>query len=278
MICIPQAAAFLRSGLISACAQDFSPLLSLMNLHRISLLAIALTILPFTAIHGQDGYGRQQADPDANLGGQVLCRVEALMVAMPEKAALLIMPELQQKETIKAGMAKLLKAVKDKTAILTGNPMIESQSGQRCISESIVEERYLIMTDPTPEKTVNRDGAEARSDQTNAKAQPGFDFETRSVGVTLECEGQIGPNGKVLDLNVVAQRTTLLGYHMVEARLREGGEMLQIPQPRFECLKTTTSLSFRSGESRLMAVHKPQSHEGYIEFVVITGSIVPIGK
>ena len=146
---------------------------------------------------------------------------------------------------------------------------VQTKSGQRAVTEEMQEVRfaaeYAPAARPTIEETSHRTattesgkpkkekpGEQEKDDHhddhrdhdrhptriPNAEAAPGIPsrLKMRNVGVTVEVEPVVGPDGLTIDLNHVVQSVTLLGD------LKTTGVAARYPaQPLFETRKITTS-------------------------------------
>ncbi len=166
---------------------------------------------------------------------------------------------------------------------------VTAKSGQRAVAEEIRElrvaaeyqtpgkagqvesTRRISTTRPLseqPEKAKPADEAKAtRSEETvtitredvNAATTPGYAtvFETHNVGLAVELEPQLGPDGLTIDVNHVLSLTTALGD------LQVTGVAARYPaQPLFEARKITTSQTLLAGAHQLVGTFNPPGANG----------------
>src|SRR5262249_45722439 len=137
-------------------------------------------------------------------------RMELQVVAIPEAQALPLVAALLDKTKIDAAYVTIQEMLGKGTATLVAWPIVNTKSGIRAVAENIDEVRYPTEFDPAtvgflpgvdPGSTVK---IEPRKAGSHLQGVPTA-FETRNVGVILEAEPVLEPDGKTIDLNVVAQ-------------------------------------------------------------------------
>ncbi len=205
-------------------------------------------------------------------------RVEVLMVAMPQEMALDFLPELNDRARCEAAFIKILAAIKDKKATLTGYPMLETLDGNRAVAESNVEVRYPteFFSPATPQKgyelaqTSKDKAVEAAADN----AIPAV-FETRNTGPMLEVAPIVLEKGDRITMQIAPSRTELLGFDSFYAK-NPNGKVDKMDQPRFFTPKVTTNITVRSGEHRLIGVFKLTKPEGFIELFILQAVATPV--
>ncbi|MDQ3624759.1 MAG: hypothetical protein M3463_20135 [Verrucomicrobiota bacterium] len=121
--------------------------------------------------------------------------------------------------------------------------------GDRAVTEYIDEVRY-----PTEFQPGNSKSAPAAA----------ATFETRNVGDTFEIEGQLAPDQRVCDLQIVPQKGALLGFRDTAPP----GSQHPILQPRFLTQKLTTSTMAFTGKPHYLG-----SMSAATEHAVATGGI-----
>jgi hypothetical protein len=196
-----------------------------------------------------------------------LVRVDLLMVSVPEDKALPLIPQLRDSAQIVAAEAKLLEMVARKEANLEGWPEVTTHSGNRAVSESIVEQRYPIEFDPagmqtSPAPPPIAGGAKAEARPVNDPAGliqnvTGIvptTFETRNVGTTLEVEPVISPDRTAITLSITPQIVRFERFAEFPAGITAKGEKITVSQPIFATSKVSTILSLRDGERRLIHI------------------------
>ncbi len=187
-------------------------------------------------------------------------RVDVLMIAMPEEKYIALRPDLFDKEKIEKTVPLLLDAVKRKEMILEGFPVILTKSGQRAVSETTREFRDDSLPYPYPFSTP-------------------MDFETRNLGVTLEVEPLVSPDGKSITLNLSPQRVDMLATPGGADEKKKEDTATKDEQPpdalKIYTMKVTTSVRLASGQHLLIAAHKMRQPEGYVEIFIVHAEIVP---
>jgi hypothetical protein len=179
--------------------------------------------------------------------------VDVQMVTLEEAKALDLITEFQSDDDqkIEVVWAKLQTMIKAREATLLGWPMVRMVDGDRATTESAVEKRYAteftLPEDRTPPIPADKPAVET--------AIPSA-FETRNVGVTLNVEARVLDDGKRVYLNVSPARVELLEMEKNESPKAKDNTIVQVPQPRFGNTRTTQSLTIKSGQRFLLAVHK----------------------
>ncbi|MEP6669424.1 MAG: hypothetical protein ABJF10_09745 [Chthoniobacter sp.] len=173
----------------------------------------------------------------------------------------------------------------EKKARLEHVSTLETKPGQRAVVEEIQEVRYMSEYAPehrlgirenTTRTVTNQAGgkkADAKPDAAstttetivttrtdpNSELIPGqaAAFENRNVGVTVEVEPVLDPEGTMVDLNNVVQSVKLVG------NLKVAGVAAQYPaQPLFQSAKVTTSLSVPLDLPVLVSTLNPPGADG----------------
>lgn len=167
-------------------------------------------------------------------------------------------------------------------SFLLAAPRVLTKSGQRAVIEIIREFRYATQFQPDATKP---DGLLPTA------------FETRNVGITLEVEPTVAPDGFSVDLELIPQVVELTGF--VRAR---DGQPIPIPvdptkkgvdrilntalpkdvvvQPIFSTRKITTSVTLFSGNTIVLGGLKQAEatnadEDPQVLFILITARILP---
>ena len=186
---------------------------------------------------------------------------------VPDNAATAFPPEavsLSGVLTPEEAAKFLQKLVATKGVDLIAAPRVTTKSGQKAVIEMIREFRYAT---------------EYAADKTTGKPVPTA-FESRNLGITLEAEPVIGPDGYTIDLNLVPQVVELEGFmgtdgHTVPLRGgRSVGADLTVSdiagvsqkehgilQPIFSNRKVTTSVSIWAGQTVILGGMKRELKE-----------------
>lgn len=165
---------------------------------------------------------------------------------------------------------------------LLAAPRVTTKSGQRAVIEIIREFRYATTFQADPK---HPDGMVPTA------------FETRNVGITLEVEPTVGPDGSTVDLGLVPQIVELTGF----VRVRDGqpiplpvdptkkglDRILHTPlpkdvgvQPIFSARKITTLVTLHSGHTIVMGGLKQAGENDAQEapqalLILITARVLP---
>jgi hypothetical protein len=107
-------------------------------------------------------------------------------------------------------------------------------------------------------------------------------FETRNIGVMLEIEPVVGPDGRTIDLNLVPQHVRFLGMRKAQIETADGKNKSVVEQPEFLTNKVTTSVQVEDGEHTLLGVFKVNEPPGTVEFFILHSRLkrieVPVGR
>jgi hypothetical protein len=107
-------------------------------------------------------------------------------------------------------------------------------------------------------------------------------FETRNIGVTMEIEPVVGPDGRTIDLNLVPQHVRFLGMRKAEIEQKGSNKKSVVEQPEFLTNKVTTSIQVMDGEHTLLGVFKVNDPPGTVELFILHTQLkrieVPVGR
>jgi hypothetical protein len=228
-----------------------------------SFLLFAVSTFAFAAPKSTDA--PVKSDPQWNV------TVSVLMVAMPQEKMLPMIPDLRDPKKIDGAVDRLLAAVQNKEAILTGYPMVVTDDGERAVSESVIEQRYATEFDP-PANAQNFGGGPAASGTSDSifvhdDVVPTA-FETRNCGATLEAEPHVLNHGESIHLDLVPQRVELLNF--------TSRSKYKVDQPIFFTSKVIQGLTVHNGQRVLIAVHQIPKPENFIEVFVLQASDTPV--
>jgi hypothetical protein len=225
---------------------------------------------------------------DAAFNPAPMVRVDVLMVSVPEAKALPLIPQLRDPKLMAAAEKALLEMVARKEAILEGWPEVTTHSGQRAVSESIVEQRYPIefdvpskaaAPDPAPAATGSKSPALAANDPAtvarNISGPIPTTFETRNTGTTLEAEPVVSPDGTAVTLSTAPQLVRFERYTDFPAGTNDRGEKLSVSQPIFATSKVHIRMSLRDGERHLIHVGKATEDRARIDLFIVGVKIIP---
>ncbi len=168
------------------------------------------------------------------------------------------------------------------TAKLVGWPMLTTQSGQRAVIESIDEFRYateyatggvgVYISEEHAEPGAKLKQAPETITGTEFNSVPSV-FETRNTGVTLEVEPTLSADDKIIQLNLVPQHVRLVKMNKVSIEREQTHEKVSVEQPEFDTMKTTTTLSLKSGERVLMGVYVTSDPPDHLELFILRAEV-----
>jgi hypothetical protein len=208
-------------------------------------------------------------------------RISVLMISMPEEKFVALLPDLLDKDKIEKAVPELLDAVKRKEIALEGYPIVVTKSGQRAVTDTVTEFSDPHMDEVPRVPNISAPNMDPGSPDSYIPNTGPVSFESRNFGVTFEVEPVISQDGRYIDLNVAPQDVELLGYEtFVVPKLKDvaTGNDADPHQPIFFCMKTTTTLTLRSGQHMLLAAHKKASSEATVEIFIISAEILKVGS
>jgi hypothetical protein len=224
-------------------------------------------------------FGEEPKAPVAVLLGMppqapVMVRVDVEMVAVPFDKGLELLPNLRDPGSIDGAISQIQKLIASGGAMLIGWPEVITHSGQRAVAEDIQEVRYA--SGFASEKTTSSDKVvtETTAPQHFGAPVP-TGIETRNVGITLEVEPVVGPDGSTIDLNLVPQYVRLIDMQVVAVGANRNGREWRIEQPRFYTAKTTTSVMLKSGQRMLLAQFRGLDGNDKILFFILRAEVLP---
>ncbi len=179
--------------------------------------------------------------------------------------------------TLEAPWEKLQALIHDKQARFEHLIAIQTKSGQRAMIEEIHELIYPTEFSPparahtteTTKRTTDEPGHPTKTETTTVTAEiasseilPGVAsaFEKRNVGVSVEVEPVIGPDGVTIDLSHAISAIAHLG------NLNPGPIATPFPpQPLFESRKVTSAQTVFVGRHMLVGTFNPPDNDGVNE-------------
>ncbi len=199
------------------------------------------------------------------------------VIALPERLAVPLIPDLSDEGKVVAARGKLMKRLAEGEARLVAWTVLETKSGQRAIAEDLREIRYATEF-KAGEVHVNLEVSEAADEEPREiKVKPKIEaaglqpapsaFETRNTGVTLEIEPVVGPDGITIDINLVPQHVWLHAYH--DVTMKHDGKTVVVQQPEFRTNKVTTSITMMSGQTTLLGVFSQSERAGDMELFLL---------
>jgi hypothetical protein len=134
----------------------------------------------------------------------------------------------------------LRSAANMKQALNLSTLRLETKSGQRASAIDGIEKPYIS------EVGIGDDG------------QPFINHEMRTLGLSVEVDPVIGPDGWTIDLNAAVRYTTAPPEdYTLRYTDPPTGHEITIPQFRFHQTETTTAVTLQDGTVKLLSVWKP---------------------
>lgn len=230
--------------------------------------------------------------PPQDAGSPPQVRIELLVARLPEARAAGLRAELSDPAKCGAAQDKLLAMIAKKEAELVDWPILTIQSAQTGQAVNVHELRYASEYGNAPfPAPQHADGpanvAEPKAPDNAAKDQPAgaamrgqtdssvapTSFEKRDLGVTLEAEPEVSPDGMTVRLNIAASHVTLLGWTKATAESTKLGK-ITVEQPKFQTLKSKTNITIQSGRPVLLGFHKLQEPPKTVELFIVTATVL----
>ncbi|HEV7869188.1 MAG TPA: hypothetical protein VGO90_15985 [Chthoniobacteraceae bacterium] len=199
-------------------------------------------------------------------------RTNLLMVSVPQPIALELLPSLRDGSKIEATSQRLVQMIARKEARLIAWPEVVTQSGQRALTEGILEERYA--TEFGLRKAA--DGFRPPAKPDSADLAPTA-FETRNTGTTLEVEAVVAPDGGSILVSLVPQHVALAEMKTHFTGKNSAGADIRLDQPQFRTMKTTVSVRLLSGQQLLLATFEDHTANALV-FFIVQAEILPGGN
>ncbi|HWB57979.1 MAG TPA: hypothetical protein VG733_00740 [Chthoniobacteraceae bacterium] len=246
-----------------------------MKTKSFTLPLAALFLAAIACAHAADEKPAPAATPSPEDMAPSQVRITVLMLTMPEEKFLGLLPDLNDKVKIEKVIPDLLDSAKRKEITLEGFPMVVTKSGQRAVMETGRE-----INDDEPPRIPKIYSFPNGGYTPVTPATPTY-FETRQVGITLEVEPVIGPDGKLIDLNLAPQHVEGPVYKTVPVPKDKdiaGADGKDVHLQDFFTLKTTTSLALMSGQHVLLGVFKKEKPAGSVEIFILGAEIISAAK
>ena len=195
---------------------------------------------------------------------------ECQMVILPQKAALALLPDLNDDAKIESAYARLQTMIEKGEAHLAANLLTKGPSGERGHTESIEEVRYPVEFDPPnlPDKIPAEKPLEILKAWPLVAVTPTA-FEVRNVGTSIELTGRVADEGQRIDVTVVASHVRLLRWAKFEIGVMPTGQHVSMEQPCFHTLTNTNSLRERNGQRVLIGCHKLPEPTATFELILL---------
>ena len=195
---------------------------------------------------------------------------ECQMVVLPQKAALALLPDLNDDAKIESAYARLQAMIEKGEAQLAANLLTKGASGERSHAEAVEEVRYGANFDPPqlPDKIPAEKPVETMKAWPFVAATP-TGFEKRDVGTTIEVVGRVADDGRHIDITAIASHVRFLRWKKFEIGVMPTGQHITIEQPCFHELTNTNSLRERNGQRVLIGFHKLPEPAATFELILL---------
>ena len=200
--------------------------------------------------------------------------LEVQIFRLPRSVAFTLVFNLPKNTDYTAVLKQVQALVAEKKATLIATPSMSTQSGNRAVVESITEFRYPTefqapqipqqmgnsgggVIEPAPKKTVTTKTTttsvtvETKTTTPATSATPTA-FETRNLGITLECEPVYDKEFDTISFQLAPQTTAL--QQMIKYPTENGGV---VEQPIFYQEKVTTNLTIKNGGTAFLGTLEP---------------------
>jgi len=197
----------------------------------------------------------QEAAPEikGNSTLPFIVTAESRIVVLPQKEAVLLLPELADDARCEAGYERLQAMIQDGKAELVADLVLKTREGKTATAAASEEMRYPTEFDP-PTPTA---------------------FETRDLGPSLELTPiSLSADGRSVEVNVTARDVRFLHWNRYDAGGLPNGERLGIEQPQFHSIRNTSTLRLQNGQRILFGAHKIPGDKGGMELFLLRVSAV----
>jgi Flp pilus assembly secretin CpaC len=186
--------------------------------------------------------------------------IDVQMVELEETKALELIPDLQSADAAKTDQAsnRIQAMLKAGEAKLVAWPTVWAVDGSRAVSETGFEKRTATEFEPPQEPTTGIVPPQAKPAPVNAETVEStpIAFEMRQQGLILEVEPQVLSDGARIYLRLDVSSVKLLEMQDFGRVLTSHNTLITVPQPLFEWLRTRSELGLKSGQRRLIAIHR----------------------
>lgn len=187
-----------------------------------------------------------------------IIRTELQIVSIQTKDALILVPQLRDRQTFDRGFNVIQLMLAEERAELVDSITTYTQSETRSTSENVVETRYATDFDPSsiPQSF---SAAPARrlknADRLNLLRYSNLHvpeiptaFETRNVGTTLEIDAKVLGQTQLIETAIAAQYVRLQKFIEYKTPIHRNGTYELSVQPVFSTRLSTANLVLRSGQ------------------------------
>jgi len=192
--------------------------------------------------------------------------VECQMVALPQKAALLLIPELREERRIEAAYGKVQEMIGRGEATLIASPIVRGMAGKRLSTETVEELCYPVGHQPP--RLPAGDSRKQTPDSLKGWPVVGYTpsiFETMHGGVTLELSASVSKDGEWISGDVRLEHIRLVRFTKLDGGVLPSGERLSVDLPEFSRLGGNSYLLVHAGQRLLLGLHKAPAEEKTME-------------
>jgi len=191
------------------------------------------------------------------------------MVALSQKIALELVPELLDDSTAEKGWTHLQQVVERGEGRIVANVIVRGLSGSKATASSGEELLYPSEFDPpqVPKDIPKEKLAEVVKSWPLVGIRPSA-FETRKLGPKVETELSASDDGVWVSGSITAQDVRLLRYAKYEVGVLASGEHLTVEMPIFHSLESMLTVQLKAGQKLLFGVHNLPAGEGMELFIL----------
>ena len=154
----------------------------------------------------------------------------------------------------------LLKLMNPPKAELLGTATVTTKSGQRASAESVQEHIYPTEWEAARGRKEKSPPVPATSSGVDVPTPTAF--EMKPAGLRFEVDPVVGPDGKMVDLNLAPEFVRYFGEEPVMKLPTEGGEREVMTKPRFYSMKIQSAVTVSDGGSALLGTLLPPDDDG----------------
>ncbi|MFO1482139.1 MAG: hypothetical protein U1F71_02135 [Verrucomicrobiaceae bacterium] len=160
---------------------------------------------------------------------------------------------------------ELLAAAKAGTVRHLNTTRLETKAGTRATSEQMTEHIAITEVD------------------VDDKGVPSFALEMRPVGLRLEAEPTVGPDGATVELSLASEFHTAPPFEHREHVIDTQGRRLEFPLTDYHVARVTTGIIILDGTASLLSLYKPVGtpefeKEDVLQVIFITCDILSVGE
>ncbi len=187
------------------------------------------------------------------------------MIQAPGPLLRRLTAQAASKSNHRAELDELLAAVRKGEAQSLGTNRIETKPGVIARTQQGMEHTALA------DVRISKEGA------------PEIITETRNVGLKVELEATVGPDGQLVELQIAPEFHTAAPFEHREHILDTQGRRLEFPLTDYFVSKTTTGITIIDGSARLLSLYKPTGKpefekEDILQAIFITCDILRVGQ